>query len=222
MWPTDRLKRYSVACCVSSNMNEMNSILSHNILLSVDHLLKRQKIKILFFFCTFAESFSLIGTVFGVLGSLSLSLYSIYMKKVLPKVDQDVILLGYYINFYACCLFLPIMYLNEEFSEIYHYQYLWELWFWGALSVGGVCGFAIGFVTVLQIKVTSPLTHNISGTAKACAQTVIATQWFNETKSFLWWSSNAVVLLGSALYTRVRQVEMEEKYKKQALERQSV
>jgi len=168
------------------------------------------------------ETFSLAGTVFGILGSLSLSLYSIYMKKALPKVDQDVILLGYYLNFYSCCLFLPLMYFNEEFSEIYHYESLDKLWFWGALCVGGICGFAIGFVTVLQIKVTSPLTHNISGTAKACAQTVIATQWFNETKSFLWWSSNAIVLLGSALYTRVRQVEMEEKYKKQFLARQSV
>ena len=27
---------------------------------------------------------------------------------------------------------------------------------------------------------TSPLTHNISGTAKAAAQTVLATHWFNE------------------------------------------
>ena len=35
-------------------------------------------------------------------------------------------------------------------------------------------------MTGLQIKVTSPLTHNISGTAKAAAQTVLATQWFNE------------------------------------------
>ena len=35
-------------------------------------------------------------------------------------------------------------------------------------------------MTGLQIKVTSPLTHNISGTAKAAAQTVLATQWFQE------------------------------------------
>ena len=75
-------------------------------------------------------------------------------------------------------------------------------------------------MTGLQIKVTSPLTHNISGasttfveiksnalfstsgTAKAAAQTVLATQWFNETKSALWWTSNLVVLGGSMAYTR--------------------
>ena len=35
-------------------------------------------------------------------------------------------------------------------------------------------GFAIGYVTALQIQVTSPLGHNISGTAKAAAQTILA------------------------------------------------
>lgn len=55
---------------------------------------------------------------------------------------------------------------------------------------------------------TSPLTHNISGTAKAAAQTVLATQWFSETKPWLWWLSNGVVLGGSLAYARVRQLEM--------------
>jgi len=56
--------------------------------------------------------------------------------------------------------------------------------------------------------VTSPLTHNISGTAKAAAQTVLATYINVEMKSFLWWTSNLVVLLGSAAYARVKQLEM--------------
>ena len=34
-------------------------------------------------------------------------------------------------------------------------------------------GFAIGLVTVMQVKATSPLTHNISGTAKAAVQVSI-------------------------------------------------
>ena len=52
------------------------------------------------------------------------------------------------------------------------------------------------------------MTHNISGTAKAAAQTVLATQINAEVKSFWWWTSNAVVLLGSAAYARVKQIEM--------------
>ena len=38
------------------------------------------------------------------------------------------------------------------------------------MNVTGATGFAIGLVTVMQVKATSPLTHNISGTAKAAVQ----------------------------------------------------
>lgn len=100
-----------------------------------------------------------------------------------------------------------------ELRTVYHYEHLNELWFWGAMTIGGLCGFAIGYATTLQIKFTSPLTHNISGTAKACAQTVIATQWFNDTKSVLWWTSNIIVLVGSGLYARVKQLEMKRSHR---------
>lgn len=161
------------------------------------------------------ESFSLIGTIFGVLGSLSLSLYSIYTKRTLQYVNQEVWLLSYYNNVYSAIIFIPLMLINGELPVIMNYEHLAEAWFWGVMTVGGLCGFAIGYVTALQIQVTSPLTHNISGTAKACAQTVIATSWYSEAKSFLWWTSNLVVLLGSALYTRVKQVEMDQRHREQ-------
>lgn len=76
------------------------------------------------------------------------------------------------------------------------------------MTLGGLLGFAIGYVTGLQIKFTSPLTHNVSGTAKACAQTVLAVLYYEETKSFLWWVSNMMVLGGSSAYTWVRGWEM--------------
>lgn len=60
-------------------------------------------------------------------------------------------------------------------------------------------------------QVTSPLTHNISGTAKAAAQTVLATQINAEEKSMMWWTSNFMVLAGSMAYSRVKQLEMAKK-----------
>lgn len=59
-----------------------------------------------------------------------------------------------------------MMLYTGELKTVAHYIHLFEPWFWSALTIGGICGFAIGFMTSLQIKVTSPLTHNISGTAK--------------------------------------------------------
>lgn len=165
----------------------------------------------------FSGSFSAIGTLFGVIGSLSLSLYSIYTKKTLPFINQEVLLLSYYVNLCSCFLFLPLMLVTGEIGTVSNYEHLFEIWFWFALFIGGICGFAIGFVTALQIKMTSPLTHNISGTAKACAQTVLATQWYNESKSFLWWISNFIVLIGSAFYARVKQIEMDRRHRERLL-----
>lgn len=166
------------------------------------------------YFTHFTETFSLIGTLFGVIGSISLSLYSIYTKKTLPKIGDDILLLNYYLNVYAIFLFMPLMWLSGEISTVASYGNLNRLWFWIALAIGGLCGFAIGNVTSLQIKFTSPLTHNISGTAKACAQTIIATQWNHEAKTWLWWASNIIVLFGSSLYTRVKQIEMTQSYRR--------
>jgi len=160
-----------------------------------------------------AGSLSILGTIFGVLSSLFVSLYSIYTKKVLSFVNNSVWLLGYYNNINACLLFIPMMLITGEFSEVKAFQGLLMPSFWTMMIAGGVFGFAIGYVTGLQIQVTSPLTHNISGTAKACAQTVMATYLFNESKQLLWWLSNAIVIGGSAAYTRVRQVEMERNHK---------
>lgn len=126
--------------------------------------------------------------------------------------------MNYCVNVYAIILFIPLMLLNGELRSVFDYKHLTELWFWMALFVGGICGFSIGFVTALQIKVTSPLTHNISGTAKACAQTILATNWNHENRSTLWWTSNFVVLFGSSLYARVKQLEMDKKYSQQLIQ----
>lgn len=105
------------------------------------------------------------------------------------------------------------MLLYGELPILISYDGYGNIRFWVMMVAGGVFGFSIGYVTGMQIQVTSPLTHNISGTAKACAQTVLATHWYGEVKPFLWWVSNWVVLFGSAAYTRVRQIEMDKNHK---------
>jgi GDP-fucose transporter C1 len=51
--------------------------------------------------------------------------------------------------------------------------------FWSAMTITGIMGFAIGLVTVTQVKATSPLTHNISGTAKAAVQVFLRLNNYN-------------------------------------------
>ena len=151
---------------------------------------------------------SIIGVIFGVFASLFVSLNAIYTKKVMPLVNDNIWTLTFYNNINAIVLFLPLILLNSEPTSIVGASAVYTSMFWLEMIVAGIFGFAIGYVTGLQIKVTSPLTHNVSGTAKAAAQTVLATQINSEIKSWLWWTSNIVVLAGSMAYSKVKMAEM--------------
>ena len=149
-------------------------------------------------------NFSMLGTSAGVMSSLFVSLNSIYTSKVLPKVDNDKSALLFYNNYNAAFLFLPLIVLFETETIMENTSKLFSLFFWFAMSVTGVMGFAIGLVTVMQVKATSPLGHNISGTAKAAAQSLLAFYiWGNPatTKGVM---GIFLVLGGSALYTYVQ------------------
>ena len=152
--------------------------------------------------------FSLSGIVCGVIASLSVALYAIFTKRVLPVVDSNIWRLQFYNNLNALILLFPVLLLMGEATVLQKFQFWSSSTFWGLLVTAGVFGIAIGYITALQIQVTSPLTHNISGTAKAGAQTVLACAIFSEVKSGWWWLSNAMVLAGSSAYTYVRMAEM--------------
>ena len=120
-------------------------------------------------------NFTYIGTAFGLCSSLFVSLNSIFTKKVLPAVDNDHWKLTFYNNINACVLFAPLIAYFEA-GTLYNAlgQQMLSPLFWGAMMVAGCFGFSIGIVTVMQIKATSPLSHNISGTAKAAVQSMMA------------------------------------------------
>lgn len=155
-----------------------------------------------------AGSLSWTGVVFGVIASAFVSLNAIYTKKVMPAVEGNIWKLSFYNNVNASLLFVPLLFISGEVGRVFSFSRLYDLSFWGMMTLGGVFGFAIGYVTGLQIKFTSPLTHNVSGTAKACAQTLIAVVYNASSKSTLWWLSNMMVLCGSSAYTWVKGLEM--------------
>jgi GDP-fucose transporter C1 len=153
-------------------------------------------------------NFSVKGTVAGIASSLFVSLNSIFTKKVLPAVDNDHWKLTFYNNINAIVLFLPLMAYFEAgiIYEALGHQLTSGL-FWSAMCVAGFFGFSIGIVTVLQIKATSPLSHNISGTAKAAVQSMMAFYIWGNQATFLGVTGIFVVLGGSLLYTLVKMRE---------------
>ncbi|TMS38603.1 hypothetical protein L596_005293 [Steinernema carpocapsae] len=157
-------------------------------------------------------SLSVYGVIYGVLASLFVALNAIFTQRSLPLVGDSVWRLTYYNNVNACVLFLPLMLFSGELGNVAYFNHIGDAKFWFFMTVSGLFGFMMGYVTGWQIQVTSPLTHNISGTAKAAAQTVIAVIAWSEVKPFLWWFSNIVVLFGSAAYTKVKKDEMKSKF----------
>jgi len=152
-------------------------------------------------------NFSLIGTVSGILSSLFVSLNSIFTKKILPVVDDNHWRLTWYNNINATVMFLPLVYYFERHILVEFMDTLTSKIFWVGMNIAGFFGFAIGIVTVLQIKATSPLTHNISGTAKAAVQSIMAyVIWKNE-PTFMGVLGIFTVLGGSLLYTYVKMNE---------------
>jgi GDP-fucose transporter C1 len=51
------------------------------------------------------------------------------------------------------------------------------------MTVAGFLGFSMGYVTGYQIQITSPLTHNVSGTAKSYVQTLLAVMVYTEVRN---------------------------------------
>jgi GDP-fucose transporter C1 len=153
------------------------------------------------------------GVFYGIMASLFVALNAIYTKKSLAAVENNIWKLTMYNNFNACVIFLPFIIIFGEHIEVVNFPKLFDGYFWFAMTVSGILGFSMSYVTSLQIQVTSPLTHNVSGTAKAYAQTLLGVMYYNEVKSLLWWISNLFVLIGAALYSQVRSQEMKAKHR---------
>lgn len=155
-------------------------------------------------------SLSVMGVIFGVSSSLFTSLFSIYTKKTLAKLDKNIWVLVMYNNINAIILCTPLLLVHGDVQALISDKVI-NTKFWFLLSLSGVMAFFISIATNASIKYTSPLTHNISGTAKACLQTVIAVIYYHDHKSMLWWMSNITILLASTAYSRIKQLEMENK-----------
>ena len=116
-------------------------------------------------------------------------------------------------NMNSSFLFLPLIFIFERETIAKYSASFYSPLLWGIMTAAGVFGFLIGIVTILQIKLTSPLTHNISGTAKACVQTMIAVCMFHEQITLRYVIGTCCVLFGTFMYSMIRNREMDRERK---------
>ncbi|KAK8802141.1 hypothetical protein WA158_006535 [Blastocystis sp. Blastoise] len=120
---------------------------------------------------------SIYGILYGLLSSIFGSLYTIYIKQYQQKTNISTITILLDLHFESCLL-LPI----------------------GT----GVLGCLVSFSTFLQIKLTSSLTHNVSGIMKNCVQTVLGSYIFHSPLHKATITSTAIISLGSLLYAATK------------------
>jgi len=85
----------------------------------------------------------------------------------------------------AIVFMVPLIILTGEVGQIMKMTFLTNGKFWFTMIISALCGYLINIAFFLQIQYTSPLSNTISGTAKACVQTILGVIFFNESLSLL-------------------------------------
>eukprot|EP00455_Lapot_gusevi_P007560 TRINITY_DN13219_c0_g2_i5.p1 TRINITY_DN13219_c0_g2~~TRINITY_DN13219_c0_g2_i5.p1 ORF type:complete len:335 (-),score=72.35 TRINITY_DN13219_c0_g2_i5:192-1196(-) len=155
-------------------------------------------------------NFSMTGVVFGVLSSAFLSLYSILVKKYLREILNDNSWLLMYYNNMSTMYLMPLMFV--PFGEVGPVVQSQQLYTWPAfflLLFAGVVGTLINIATFFQIQYTTALTHNVSGTAKACVQSILAWIIFRNPLSAKAVFGLVLSIFGSFWYAVIRHEEAE-------------
>lgn len=110
------------------------------------------------------------GIFYGVLASSFCTLNAIYTKKSLPVVDDNIWKLTMYNNANAFLIFLPLIFIFDEHTLVLNFPKLTDAYFWFAMTVSGVLGFSVSYVTSLQIQVTT--VRNLSEITICCTNLI--------------------------------------------------
>lgn len=144
------------------------------------------------------------GLIFGVVASIFVALYGIYVKRVLPVVNDSEWRLLIYNTVLALVLLMPIVVIAGEGIVLDPRSDIEVTGFtWFAIIASGLVGFLINIAIFMQIKYTSPLTNAISGTVKAAVQTLLGVVLFGNIISALNFVGIIVVIGGSFWYGQI-------------------
>jgi solute carrier family 35 (GDP-fucose transporter), member C1 len=147
-----------------------------------------------------------IGVIFGLLASAFVALNSIYVKKYMKILDGNEWLLSLYNNILSLIVLAPFA-LYFEYSDVVKVDFLFDPTFIFNMTVTALLGWMINIAVYLQIKYTGPLTNSISGTAKACTQTLLAIVFLNESSTFMKIFGIFLCIGGSFLYGYLKKNE---------------
>eukprot|EP00922_Rhytidocystis_sp_ex-Travisia-forbesii_P052216 GHVS01077487.1.p1 GENE.GHVS01077487.1~~GHVS01077487.1.p1 ORF type:complete len:492 (-),score=56.47 GHVS01077487.1:591-2066(-) len=156
---------------------------------------------------------SFIGVCTGVMASLFQAIYMVQIKRSLVHLNNDQNTLLWYNLLLSSVIFFPVIFIAGErnfFTElplsISHPSFLS---IWSLLISSGLTGILLTMSTYWCVRVTSPVTYNIVGYAKACLQSLAAIVVLGDIVTFRSALGILLTLCGSFWYSRTKMVEME-------------
>ena len=156
------------------------------------------------------------GIIYGLVASFTAAICGIMIKKAETVLEKDSLKLAYYNNINSMFVFFPVVISSGQLTGVMESDFKYEPRFWLLLSLGGCLSLAIGWVSALQIKLTSPIAHHLSINAKSVMQTLLAVVFYQESKTLFWWLGNLLVVLGIFLYA-IFKMQEDKKAEKQTL-----
>jgi GDP-fucose transporter C1 len=144
------------------------------------------------------------GIVYGVVSGFVTSTYFVSIMQSITALDGDEWLLMEWNSVISLILMTPFFWASGGFAVLTAGR---PARFWVRQVTSGIFGFAINIATFLNIKVTSPLRHQVAGIMKGSLQAVIAyllfgkAEWMSVVKGI----GIAVVLTFSFMYAISRQ-----------------
>jgi len=147
--------------------------------------------------------FSLLGTIFGFSSSLCCVLYPILTRKRMDALNDKWAVI-FYNNAHAALMFVPLIGIFETQIIIEHQAKLRNPLFWFWMTVAALLGSFVGVAAVTQLKLTSPLSHNVIGNAKGAAQSIVGAYIWRTPLTLHGVIGLGTVLGGSLLYAYCR------------------
>jgi GDP-fucose transporter C1 len=144
------------------------------------------------------------GIVYGVVSGFVTSTYFVSIKKSITALGNDEWLLMEWNSVVSLAIMTPFLWWSGGVAVITQGR---SARFWVRQVTSGIFGFAINIATFLNIKVTSPLTHQVAGIMKGSLQALLAYLLFGDAEGMSPLKAVGIVtvLVFSFLYALSRQ-----------------
>ncbi|KAF7459231.1 Triose-phosphate Transporter family protein [Cryptosporidium felis] len=151
------------------------------------------------------SSLSTMGIITGLASSFCQVFYNVFMKKCMNHFDGDAVQLMKYNQFISTLLLIPCIFLAQELnlvlnSAVFDINQSEFFRIWVLLIVCGLLSMLLNYFTFLVVGYTSPVTFNVLGMFKSCAQTAGGFIIFHDHASVHSVTGICLTLAGSVWY----------------------